>query len=391
MNSAAPNRASSETRRDPSYYKAGTIERIMKWRGYSDGRTLHCIAKAIAVALLGYARKDRGYTCMVSETEICADLLLDPKTFRKYLAELVKLGFITVDRNREKGRKRFNCSPLYAYFGEERREPADKVAFLPSAQTGKHSRTDAGQTGKESHSVDAAEREDLPQDRERFPGSPGISPEAVQESFPDSITSSDPSSRSSLSLDDVRALVARWGLSNPENYGTDERRHELALLAQAFVSWRLTSRRQRALIKRYGLVAVMGAVGYVLEQIRLSKDPIERPIGLFQYALERGFDCDIRGAVQISPESAAAPEVNRDHAVFRAACDTLRTRIPEADYQLFVRSAQLMSVDNGEYVIGFPQYLRSAAERLRPALAAALSRIAGYEPGLRFVSYGSSP
>ena len=265
----------------PSYYKAGTIERLMKWRGTHDGKRLPAMSKAIAVTLLSYARTNKGFTCVVSEPELCDDLGIDPKTLRKYLKPLLEFGLVETDRSREGAAKRYDCSKIYERFGEER-DITSKVSSLD--QRGITSRS--AQSGIPSLSADS-DREDTAVTRESIPVSPGRSQASDRDAFPVSIKET-PSSSSSSSLLDVDAPAARLGITNTHGF-----ERQVFTIDEVLTRWGWAAREQRSVVKRFGLIRVSGAIGYVLQQQKLHPDTIREPAGLFRYALKHDYSSEL--------------------------------------------------------------------------------------------------
>jgi hypothetical protein len=315
------------TAKTPQFFKAGTIERFVQWRGAQDGKRLHALSKVIGVSLLGHARADRGFTCVVSEPELCDELAMDPKTFRKYLAPLVEFGLVKTDRSREGAAKRYDLSEIYRRFGEQRSEPGTKVTEL--------------QTGTASRSA-VSDRESVPEVRETIPVRPGNGPGPDRESLPVSIKVF-PSSISSFtsSLLDVSAPAARLGLRTTESI-----EREIVTIDEILTRWAFPERRQRQLVKRSGVVAVAGAIGYVLQQQHLNPGAIEKPDGLFIYALREGFSAELP-AEQTGKVSRSA-ETPRENA--RSLGDAVKTyleaRLTDAVYQAFFVNARFVITDN---------------------------------------------
>jgi hypothetical protein len=307
------------------FFKAGTIERLMAWRGTEDGRRLASQSKAIAVALLSRARSDRDFTCVVAEPEICDELWMDPKTFRRYLKPLVELGLISVDKNRECATRRFDVQQLYRQFGESRVPAGSKVVSL----SGNLSRSE--HSGKGSRSV-ASLRETTAPPREIATIATGNDPDAIRESGPESIKEL-PSSSSFSESQDVSALAARLEISNPTGMEP-----QIARIADAFAQWGLTERAQRRLLGQHGIPVTSNAVEYVLAQIAKHPQAAGSPGKLLDYALR------LRLSLPQPQEQSRNGKLSRTDSYEGLVLDHVRSRMPRQDYDTFVRSVRLTLV-----------------------------------------------
>ncbi|TAM92228.1 hypothetical protein EPN42_01550 [bacterium] len=320
--------------RHPAYFKAGTIERLVKWRGVQDGKRLPYTSKLIAVALLGHAQSNRGFTCCVSEPQLCDELGMDGKTLRKYLQPLVEFGLIETDRAREGAAKRYDCSRIYERFGEAREEPASKVSTLP--QIGISSRT--AQTGKASLSADSV-RDDMSAAGDVIPVRPGYTPEADRDAVPvslEGLPSSFPSSSSSHL--DVSAPAARLGISH-----TTGIEREIVAIDAVLTSWGWLRREQRRTVQRYGAVATAGAIGYVLQQEALHPGTIREPGALFRYALRSGICVDLPAPQTGTASRSDSQQVSTpgSSGVADAVRTYLRGRLTQPVYEAFIKRADI--------------------------------------------------
>ena len=250
--------------RPVAYYKYGTIEKFM-WSDDPDIRSLHPFSKVIAVCLLTRAITSHGFTCVVSESEVCAALnAIDPKTFRKHLRQLTDCGLVRTDRNRVGAMKRYDVSPIYERFGEQRIDSASKVTHL---QTGSISRT--------------ADRQEVPKVGENFPARAGAHPVLDRENFPVSIKESTSSSTSGTSS---HLSACARGLGIETTTGLEPR--EIVAAAEYLTYWAFPGTRQRELVAHFGVKSVAEAIGYVLQQQRLYPGEIAKPHRLFLHALQ---------------------------------------------------------------------------------------------------------
>lgn len=332
----------------PQYFKAGTIERIYDDCGNADGRRLPFQSKAIAAYFVLKAQKQRDYSFIMSESQICERLGMDGKTFRKYLAPLVESGLVTVDKNRELATRRFSCKALFERYREE------AVNSTKVVQLGKVSRTEAREAARESP----------PPDRENAPAAREIAP-AERESFPNSL---DPSSTSF----DLNTLRARWGLTTTEGI-----ERPLQFMAETFANFAVTERRQRAMLKRYGVYSIVGALAYVKQQQILAT--VKSPAGLLDWALQNGACADAepwlsgkvsrtegQGADAGRPGTATNDMLVGD--LWDGVLKWLEPRLTAGEYGMLVKPIRASSFDNGTLTLHVgSSWLR---DRIREKVAA---------------------
>lgn len=329
---AQPARSASEqisgaAQTHPQYFKAGTIERIYDDRGTADGRRLPFQSKAIAAYFILKAQKQRDYSFIMSEAQICERLGMDGKTFRKYLAPLVESGLVSVDKNRELATRRFSCKSLFERYRE------DAVNGTKVVQIGKVSQTVAGDADRESRAPD---RESAPAVREIAP--------AERESFPNSL---DPSSTSF----DLDTLKERWGLTT-----TDGLERLLQFMAETFANFAVTERRQRSIIKRYGVYGVAGALAYVKQQQMLAT--VKSPAGLLDWALQNGRCSDAEPWLsgKVSPTEGSGPNPPQPNDAVKdmlvgdlwdGVLKWLEPRLTAGEYGMLVKPIRAAAFDDG--------------------------------------------
>jgi len=298
----------------------------MFWRGTPDGKRLPGMSKAIATNLILRAQQRFRYKCIVTDEELAADLDCHRDSIKKYLDPLVELQLITYERKGERGRKIYDCIGLFKKFGEERSEPKSKVADLRAGQMPKDSAS--SQTPKVSATA-KTDAESFLADAESF-AADAETVDSDAESFGDS---SNPSSTSFVSsLLNVAELGKQLGISNTEGLERD-----VFAIADNLTRLGFTKRRQKYLVRRHGIAAVTGAIGYVLEQLRLHPGAIRSPDGLLMYALKEGHMIEIRDERQSPKVSASGPAVRFGASLQDAVKEHLRTRLPEAFFGMFVQ------------------------------------------------------
>lgn len=292
-----------------AYFKAGTIERLLADRGDVDGRRLPATSKLIAAYLILKAQKQRGYTCILPEREACADLGIDGKTFRKYLAPLTEAQLVAVDKHRPDATRRYHLSALFRRYGEDQQGGTNVVRF------GKESRSE--RSGKVSPTSDEiAVRETAPAVREKRPAGSGNAGAADRET----LLIPDPSSILDLPLHDLQTWFGK-------THGFPATSPEDARLILAFcAAHAVTDRRQRALVRRFGVAGVAGACAYVVEQSSLAA--IANPAGLFVHAAERGKCGDVDAALRHLAcrfGKRSRTDAERTNAVEPASCEDARS------------------------------------------------------------------
>lgn len=390
-----------------TFFKWGAWARVLRRMDDAEGRRWHRDTKIIAAALMEFAYSNRGYVCYLSTDErerfrtvaraIQSYLDMDEKTFKKRLQPLIDGGLVSVDRNRAGASTQFCVARLFEFFGEER--PAvPKVTSLQNRNA-----SGSTQNGNDSGSAGAGSEPDVfPRRPEDFPVRTGPSTQSEPDDIP---VSTDPhvSSPDSSSPRPLDVAAARLGLKT-----TSGMADEIRAVSCILDAWGLSLKKQRALVKQYGIVSVADAAGYVEEQMRLYPRTVQTPSGLFTHALKEGKSGTLvaLAAAQNGKPSGSTPSEGPGDAqtrkpsgsdvtdrrngnasgsaverLFEAIQATVRTRVARPDYDVIVKGAHAVLFDGSQLVIGFPStWLRGLAEeRLREHYARAAQELTGQQ------------
>jgi hypothetical protein len=335
----------------------------MAWRGTEDGKRLKGLSKAIAVSLICRAQQKFRYKCIVTDEDLAGELDIHRDSVKKYVDPLVELGLVSYAREGERGRKIYDCAELFRRFGEERGQPKQKISDLAQMQMRKDSASSqtpkvsaSGKLDAESVVLDA---ESVAADAET------VIPDA--ESSGISSISSLPSLSSSLI--DVSALARALGIKDYEGYEGD-----VFAIADHLTRFGFTKRRQRHLVSRFGIASLTGAIGYVVEQMRLQPGQIRKPDGLFMYALREHIRVELP---RDQTSEVSASDVGVPASVDQALKAYVQRRIgSEVFYKMFIEPSTIV-VDQGGITITCESAfsasnLRPKAEMLSEAAKAVL-------------------
>jgi hypothetical protein len=353
------------------WQKLGTLERLVRYHGGPHG-TPSPGEKLIAGYLIHRASTaDAEPRVFVAAETIHAELGMSPKTFRAYVKDLVRRGWITEARDRAYGAKTWYIGPLVAFFSEDQigKDSPSKITEL-RPQIGKESPSDnehralsdgeilpsrSGNSGDQIGKVSRADGEILPFSLDHVPDH--IRPHTEH-----------------------TALARRLGLE-PSWFQNRPRRFAAAHLVVARLdAWGMTQRRIRDVARDYGFTAVAGAVGYVLEQLDRSEQPalvgdaVQIPAALFETALQREWSGTLPGFADdaFSPTDGGwSVEVD----LWETLRDMLRHRVPRLTFEVAFKLAKLRRTKAGFAVVIPTPYGLTAGRGALPVVRTCLERI----------------